>query len=136
MIADAEVIAELRTLDDWRYVSRPKPSPYDYRILDVRALPGIADFELRERDGLVARIQVALPSRDMSVPWLYSMPANAVEWTSQLLIWLDEEVFTLGLGVSRARVERDGESYVIVEGYGWRVSDPREHARRMASGGG
>lgn len=136
MIADAEVIAELRTLDNWRYASPPKPSPYDYRILDVRALPGIADFEVRDRDGLAGRIQVALPSRDVSVPWLYSTPTNAVEWMSQLLTWLDEEVFTLGLGASRARVERDGESYVIVEGYGWRMRDPREHARRMASGGG
>jgi hypothetical protein len=46
-----------------------------------------------------------------------------------LLTWLDEEVFTLGLVEGRVRQIENGESYVTVELYGWRLSDVSEHER-------
>ncbi|WP_285117386.1 hypothetical protein [Leifsonia sp. fls2-241-R2A-40a] len=136
MIADVDVIAELKSIDEWRYASSPgRPARYDYRVLDVRALPGLADFEVRQRDGLAARIQIALPSAVAPQHWLYVTPENARDWVSQLVIWLDEEVYTGGLGEDRSRVERDGASYVVVESYGWQLRDPHEHARLKALAG-
>ncbi|BDZ49703.1 hypothetical protein GCM10025867_19440 [Frondihabitans sucicola] len=52
-----------------------------------------------------------------------------------MLAWLDEEVFTGGLGPSRAREFRYGASYVVAETYGFRLADPAEHARLTIAAG-
>lgn len=135
MIADADIIRELQSLDDWRRVSSGREEPYDYRINDVHAREGEADIEMRQRDGLAARLLVALPSSRSQQYWLYAPPSDARDWTSQLLTWLDEQVFTSGLGESRVRAITEGSSYVIAEPYGWRLRDREEHARLTAAAG-
>jgi hypothetical protein len=55
--------------------------------------------------------------------------------SGQLLIWTDEEVFTLGRGEGRTRVVEDVESFVIVEPYGWRLSDPLSHEQLSSPAG-
>lgn len=63
---------------------------------------------------------MSLPSAKEPQYWLYYEHENAGEWMSQLLISL---------------VEHDGASYVVVESYGWRVSNPQEHAHRKSIAG-
>ncbi|TFD72942.1 hypothetical protein [Cryobacterium gelidum] len=136
MIADKDIIRILQSLDSWWCANgRKREEPYDYRITDVVAGEGFADIELQQRDGLTARLVVSLVSSDSPQYWLYAPPANAEDWVNQLLIWIDEEVFTLGLGASRSRTASDGVSYVSVEPYGWRRSDEHDHLRLKAAAG-
>ncbi len=74
-------------------------------------------------------LRVALPSSGLPQPWLYAPADDADDWVQQLRIWVMEEVDTGGLTSSRVRVEIEGRSFVVVEGYGWRFSDPDEHER-------
>jgi len=62
-------------------------------------------------------------------------PNNAHHWVSQLFTWLDEEIFTCGLDASRSRTDQSGESYVIVEPYGWRSSDAVRHEHLRSAAG-
>lgn len=136
MIADKGIIRILQSLDTWRGPDwRKQEEPHDYRITDVAAGEGFADIELQQRDGLTARVIVSLASSDSPQYWLYAPPANAGDWVNQLLIWIDEEVFRLGLGASRSRTAAEGVSYVSVEPYGWRQSDEHDHLRLKAAVG-
>ncbi|MFC5931906.1 hypothetical protein [Cryobacterium melibiosiphilum] len=136
MIADEDIIRILQSLDSWRGPEwRKREEPFDYRITDVVAGEGFADIEVQQRDGLTARLVVSLASSDSPQYWLYAPPANAWDWVNQLLISIDEEVFTLGLGASRSRTVSEGVSYVTVEPYGWRRSDEHDHLRLKAAAG-
>ncbi|MET4052469.1 hypothetical protein ABID81_001839 [Frigoribacterium sp. PvP054] len=107
----------------------------DYEILDLRPGTGSVDFELQQRDGHSARLVIQHPSSGAPQFWLFATPADADDWVGQLLLWIDEEVFTSGLMEGRARVEHDGDSYVQAAPYGWRLDDPGEHERLMEAAG-
>jgi hypothetical protein len=68
-----------------------------------------------------------MPSSGLSMPWLYAEPEDAVDWVAQLLVFLDEEVGTGGLGSGRVREDVDGGSYVVVRGYGFKLADKKRH---------
>lgn len=96
----------------------------DGSVLDLEVGPGSAALE----GSTAVRVRLSLPSSGLPQPWLYRSPAeDADDWVMQLLIALDEEVLTGGLTDDRDRDEIDGRSYVIVEGYGWRVRDSQRH---------
>lgn len=61
------------------------------------------------------------------MPWLYAEPEDAEDYVAQLLVFLDEEVDTGGLGGGRVREDVDGGSYVIVTGYGFKLADKKRH---------
>lgn len=131
MVSDEEVVRELERAG-WRIAHDGRESSCDYRVRDVRLVESGLDFEVRQRNEESVRVVVPAPSSSTTPTWLYSDPVDAADWVVQLLIWVDEEVCTAGLGTSRVRVTRAGESYVVVEDYGWRVSDPIRH--RQLSG--
>ncbi|TFD49600.1 N-acetyltransferase [Cryobacterium frigoriphilum] len=112
-----------------RWESQSPPS----EVADVRARQGAVDFALVQRDGQRARLLISLPSSGAPQYWLYADPSDTADWVSQLLIWIDEEVFTGGLSGSRARLNIAGDSYVITENYGWRLEGAAEHARLSAA---
>lgn len=92
----------------------------DIRVVDVR--PG-------DSTPLHGWLRIPLPSSGAPQPWLYAATDDAEDWVDQLRVWVMEEVDTGGLTSARIREERDGRSFVVVEGYGWRVADLDEHAR-------
>jgi hypothetical protein len=113
-------------------VRRRHPVPeYDYRIDDVRLAAGLLDFRLMQVGGHTARLRIALPSSGSNQPWIYATPRDAADWTSQLLVWIDEEVETSGLTSGRLKVEEGGEMYVVVAPYGWRRASEAEHNRLL-----
>ena len=93
------------------------------------------DIEVVQRDGSSARMMIPLPSSGAPQYWIYAPPTDAADWHGQLLVWLQEEVSTGGLGSSRTRVAVGDESYVVIESYGFRSADPAKHARLAASAG-
>jgi hypothetical protein len=127
VIEDADIISALG-----RVATRTCPAPHaylSYDITDVHGGNGFVDFALMQLSGAHARLRLSLPSSRKPQPWLYAHPEDAEDWVGQLLTWLDEEVFTLGLVEGRVRQIENGESYVTVELYGWRLSDVSEHER-------
>jgi hypothetical protein len=108
-------------------------SDSDYSIDDFRLQPGVLDIRVRQRGGSAARAEIDLPSSGRLQPWLYVTPIDLADWVGQFLIWLDEEVFTSGLINGRERRLQGGESYVLVEAYGWRVDDPSRHQQMTDS---
>lgn len=133
VITDKDIVTALQLVAT--RLCPPQHSRLDYDITDLRSGNGFVEFTMIERDGLRARLRLDLPSSGKLQPWLYAYPDDADDWVGQLLIWTDEEVFTLGLGKSRARKVEDGESFVIAEPYGWRRADTVEHERLLASAG-
>lgn len=135
VLKDQEIEVALRKVL-WQYRSTGPALTYlDYAILDLRPGTGSVDLELRQRDGHSGRLVIQLPSSGAPQFWLYATPADADDGVGQLLLWIDEEVFTSGLMVGRARVEHDGESYVRAAPYGWRLDNPGEHERFMEAAG-
>ena len=107
---------------------------HSFQISDVRPAPGAADLRLvdvapGESDADPGWLRLALPSSGLPQPGLCAPPNDADDWVEQLRIWVMEEVDTGGLTSSRVREEIDGRSFVVVEGYGSRLSDPDEHER-------
>jgi hypothetical protein len=133
VISDEDIVVSLRSVGT--RLCTPEPSPLDYDITNVRCGDGTVEFVIAQRDGSRARLRLDLPSSGKLQPWLYENPDNADEWVEQLLTWTDEEVFTLGLGKSRARNVQDGESFVIAEAYGWRRAVTEDHEALSASAG-
>ncbi|PPH74564.1 MULTISPECIES: hypothetical protein [unclassified Rathayibacter] len=128
MLPDAELAAAIEAVG----VRRRHPvSEYDYRIDDVRLVAGLLDFRLVQVSGHTARIRIALPSSGSDQPWIYATPRDAADWTSQLLVWIDEEVGTGGLSSERLRVDEGGVTYVVVAPYGWRRASEEEHMRLL-----
>ncbi|MDN4639797.1 hypothetical protein QCD70_06055 [Agreia sp. PsM10] len=135
-ISDAQIYAELFKREGiWR-LARGTESPLDYYVHDLRPSNGEIDLAIEQRDGKRARLVVALPSSERPQYWLWRIPEDANDWVGQFLITcLDEEVYTGGLGQSRARTQRDGESYVSIVNYGWQVSDAERHRHLSLSAG-
>ncbi|MHC5797320.1 hypothetical protein ACVXZ4_14295 [Lacisediminihabitans sp. FW035] len=124
---DEEIVERLRTAQR--------------RIMDPRSVEPNCDCDVRvlEAGGGRVRVQflqgtlegsvdVALPSSNAIAPWLYMVPKDSNDWVGQLLIWFDEEMFTGGLGPSRARINVDGHDLLVVAPYGLRRSDPSDHS--------
>lgn len=93
------------------------------------------DFRINSKGVDPARLRVGLPHSGDAQYWLYIRPDNSADWVGQLLLWIEEEVETGGLRASRVREDRGGASYVVVEPYGWRLSSPSEHQRRLSAAG-
>lgn len=129
MLSDRDIAAALELAG---IRSAGSESSRDYTIEGFRLRPGLLDLRLTQSDR-TARLEIALPSSGGAQPWLYRQPTDIHDWIQQFLIWLDEEMDTDGLGPSRAREERGGESYVIVEPYGWRVRDSGRHRQLLDS---
>lgn len=135
MLTDAEIVTAMRRVEHKSRSAGTDLSYLDYEMRDIRASPGHVDVELTQRDGHSARLLIALPSAGEPQYWLYAPPEIAEDYVQQLLIWIDEEVFTSGLMDGRARVESNGASYVQSAPYGWRLTDPVEHARLVEAAG-
>ena len=89
-----------------------------------------------EQAGLRARLRVPMPSTRRPSPWLvWSVDDDAAGWVDDFLLWLDEEMFTGGLGPEIALVERDGHDWVTVTGYGFRRRDELRHQELAAAAG-
>jgi hypothetical protein len=115
--------------------SGTKSRSLNYGVHDIRVTPGRLDIQIVQRDGHSARLELSLPSSGEPPFWIYAPAADAEDWVQQLLVSIDEEVSTRGLASGRARVERDGKSYVQATPYGWRMSDPDEHERLLTAAG-
>ena len=121
-----------------RVAGRNRPCsapPVSYVVSDLRLASHRLDMKLTQRDGHTARVVIALPSSGEPQFWVYAPPVDADDWVKQLLTWIDEEVFTLGLVSGRVRTDHDGVSYLEVVPYGWSVDDPVEHERLLAAAG-
>jgi hypothetical protein len=132
MIQDRDIIeafSSISTERNWTYL----PSAYELR--DFRWSEGAVDLEVAQRNGLSARLRLDLPSSGRLQPWLYRPPVDARDWLGQLFIWIEEEVETLGLGPSRTREYEDGQSYVVVEPYGWKINDITRHESLSSTAG-
>lgn len=135
MLSDSEIVTAIRaSVGHVRSPGSDMPQ-FAYEVRDVRSSPGHVDIELAQRDGHAARLVLALPSSGEPQFWLYTAPEDAEDWVQQLLIWIDEEVFTGGLVSGRTRSTHDGASYVQVVPYGWRVTKAKEHARLSRAAG-
>ncbi|UFS59787.1 hypothetical protein [Subtercola endophyticus] len=126
VIEDSEIVEAFAVVGSARSGSVPES---DYELRDFRWTTGEVDVEVAQRSGLSARLKLGLPSAQVTQPWLYAIPRDAVDWVHQLFVWIDEEVFTDGLGASRTRDSTSGESYVLVEPYGWQHSKQESHNR-------
>lgn len=128
MVGDDEVVALLSEglVRDWG-AEESELLAYTARV--VSRVDGQIEIELRQ-NGEVARTLIALPGSGRPTPWIiFPDPVDAADWVGQLVTWLDEEMFTAGLGPAYYR-GTDGEvPRLVVDGYGFRNSDPIEHQR-------
>jgi hypothetical protein len=124
-IEDESVLAKLRTIEN---VPQGWGIKYTLRIVDV--VGHRVDVELRQGTR-AARIWIALPASDRPRPWLDpDDDAGADTWVEQLLLWLNEEMDTVGIGDAVAHVQGpDGVARIVADGYGFRVADVAEHQR-------
>jgi hypothetical protein len=106
-----------------------------FTIDDVRTYLDRLDFRVSRRQENPARLRIGLPESGEKQFWLYVRPHDHADWVGQLLNWIEEEVATGGLGASRVREEREGESYVLVEPYGWRLADESRHRELLSAAG-
>lgn len=88
------------------------------------------DVELSQA-GATIRTWVALPGSLRPQPWLVEWESHEdpEAWVRQLVEWLDEEMFTGGLGPAYLRVLDDDHPRLVVDGYGFRRTDEAEHER-------
>ncbi|MFJ3384047.1 MULTISPECIES: hypothetical protein [unclassified Curtobacterium] len=136
MLDDEAIVDALRRTATWRLLDPAKSSRLDYQLTDVRLRSGhVVDVRITQRDGESARLLVEMPASGSPQYWVYARPESAADWVGQLLTWIDEEVFTDGLGSGRVRAEHRGESYVVVTNYGWQLTDTAEHTRLSGTAG-
>jgi hypothetical protein len=136
MLSDDAIVEVLRRESAWRCLDLQESSRLDYRLTDVRVRDGhVLDVRITQRDGESARLLIGMPASGSPQCWVYARPEDAADWVGQLLTWIDEEVFTDGLGPGRIREDHGGESYVVVAKYGWQQTDTAEHARLTAAAG-
>ena len=135
MLTDDEIVAAFPTNETIRHSHPGHINDLDYRIVDAVWGTGEVDFAIEQRTGERARLVISLPSSGKPLCWLYAAADNAADWVSQLLLWIDEEVHTLGLGDSRVRSIQNDDSYVVVENYGWRVTDAAHHEQLKVAAG-
>lgn len=123
MIEDTEILKILMPATGQGLV-RPR-SGYSMRVVSV--IDAVVHAELTR--GLdTALVRLNLPSTRLPMPWLYMEPEDAADWVDQLFVFLDEEVDTRGLDDSRVREMVHGKSYVVVTGYGFKVTDEERDA--------
>jgi hypothetical protein len=108
--------------------SAKRPTSWDYSVRVINVGSDSVELQLVQGDR-TARLEVPLPSSPMIQPWIYMRPEDATDWAQQFLTWLDDEMFTGGLLESRARVDINGESHVIVQPYGFQLSDSTKHEK-------
>lgn len=97
--------------------------------------PNWIDLGLEQADRQ-ARLRVPMPSTRRPSPWLvWSAKDDPAGWVDDFLLWLDEEMFTGGLGPETVLVERDGQVWVVVTGYGFRQRDELRHQELAAAAG-
>lgn len=63
------------------------------------------------------------------MPWLFAGSEDAEDWVGQLLVFLDEEVDTGGLGAGVVREDINGNSYLVITGYGFKSTDKMRHQK-------
>ncbi len=130
MVSDAAVRAEL----EQGIARSPGVADWDERLsYTVRVAgygDGRVDLELSQ-GGVAVRTWIALPESGRPTPWLveWEQAADAETWVRQLVEWLDEEMYTGGLGPSYDRTTVDGVLRLTVEGYGFRLADKAERRR-------
>lgn len=89
-----------------------------------------------EQAGRRARLRLPMPSTGRPSPWLvWSVEGDPAGWVDDFLSWLDEEMFTGGLGPETVLVERDGQAWVVLAGYGFRRRDELRHRELAAAAG-
>lgn len=130
VIKDADILEALQPLPG-RSVVRAHS---DYSLKMVTVVDGAMHVDLVSGSNR-ARVRFNLPSSGRPMPWLYSEPENAADWVGQLLVFVDEEVDTGGLGYSRVRETLDGVSHVVVTGYGFKLADTARHEKLEALAG-
>jgi hypothetical protein len=136
MLSDDAIVELLRRETAWRLLDSRKSSRLDFRLTDVRVRDGhVLDVRITQRDGESSRLLIGMLASGLPQYWVYARPEDAADWVGQLLMWIDEEVFTDGLGPGRIREDHGGESYVVVANYGWHQTDTEEHARLTAAAG-
>jgi hypothetical protein len=131
-VTDQDVVRQLRGTPP-----RPEGSAgldtYSICVLGVSAEQ--VELELRQ-SGESARVLVPLPSSGRPQPWLsHSAPDNAAGWVEEFLLWLDEEMFSGGLGPHYATKAIDGINRLVIEGYGFRLSDVTRHRHLLDAAG-
>ncbi len=129
MIDDSRIMAELAD-EVIRHPSHPELSSLRY----VARLVGRGDRQLDvelSQAGAKVRTWIALPESLRPQPWVVEWESHEdpEAWVRQLVEWLDEEMYTGGLGPAYLRVLDDGASRLVVDGYGFRRADEAEHQR-------
>ena len=129
VLTDAAVLAVLADQTIRHPNAREQPGlRYTARVVGVgdRQL----DVELSQ-NGVSARTWIPLPESLRPQPWLVEWePADDPgAWVRQLADWLDEEVYTGGLGAAYARVPIHDQLRLVVDGYGFRHADEDDHQR-------
>lgn len=111
------------------------PDPHERTALRYTArVVGRSDHQLDvelSQNGVSVRTWIALPESLRPMPWLtdWASPGDPQAWIGQLAEWLDEEMYTGGLGPAYDRSHTDEHPRLVVDGYGFRQSDPTEHDR-------
>jgi hypothetical protein len=131
---DDEIVESLRTSQRRIMDPRTVDPEWDYDVRVLEAVEGRVRVQFVQGT-LEGSVDIALPSSGAIAPWLYMEPKDANDWFGQLLVWFDEEMFTGGLGPSRARVNVDGHELLVVEPHGFRRSDPGDHRRLLELAG-
>lgn len=130
VVSDAAVLGQL----EQGIARSPGVAGWDQRLSYTTRVVGYGDgrvdLELSQ-GGVAVRTWIALPESGRPTPWLvdWEQAADAETWVQQLVDWLDEEMFTGGLGPFYARTTVDGVSRLTVEGYGFRLADDAKHRR-------
>jgi len=129
MVDDSRIMAELAD-EVIRHPSHSELSSLRYVARLVGRGDWQLDVELSQVDAKV-RTWIALPGSLRPQPWLVEWESreDPAAWVRQLVEWLDEEMYTGGLGPAYLRVLNDGVSRLVVDGYGFRRADEVEHQR-------
>lgn len=139
--SSADVLGRLGVLDDSAIVAEldaktiRRPSPRESTSSGYAArLMGQGDHQLDvelSQAGATVRAWIALPASLRPQPWLveWESDEDPEAWVRQLAEWLDEEMYTGGLGPAYLRVLDDAQPRLVVDGYGFRRADNAEHQR-------
>lgn len=135
LLEDAAVLAELTD-----QTIRPPDSHERSALRYTARVVGMGDHQLDvelSQNGATVHTWIALPESLRPMLWLVEWePANDPRaWVRQLADWLDEEMYTGGLGSAYARIHIHSHPRLVVDGYGFRQADEVEHQRLRRSVG-